>query len=142
VRRFARFNVVSAAGFAAQLATVALVTRWLDVSNVAATGLGVGAAIAHNFLWHWRWTWADRVASPGGCTAALGTSASFVRTFVRFAGANGAVSLAGNLALVAVLADAAGLDVVFANIVAVVVCGLLNFQIGDRVVFRATRRAS
>jgi putative flippase GtrA len=48
----------------------------------------------------------------------------------------------GNLFIVAILVEAAGLDVVLANVVAVAICGLLNFQIGDRVVFRAARRAS
>jgi putative flippase GtrA len=131
-QRFAKFNVVSAAGFAVQLATVALLTRWLDVSNVAATGLGVAAAVVHNFLWHWRWTWGDREDG----------SDRIGRRFLRFATSNGLVSLVGNLLIVGVLADAAGLDVVLANVVAVVVCGFLNFQIGDRVVFRAPRRAS
>ena len=130
--RFARFNVVSAGGFVVQLATVALLTRWLAVSSVAATGLGVGAAIVHNFLWHRRWTWNDREPGP----AASG------RTFVRFAASNGFVSLVGNLVIVGVLADAGGVDVVLANVVAVAACGLLNFQIGDRLVFRDPRRAS
>ena len=131
-RRFARFNVVSAAGFVVQLATVALLTDWLSVWSVAATGLGVGAAVVHNFLWHRHWTWKDRKDESAGPA----------RTFVRFAASNGLVSLAGNVLIVAVLADAIGLDVVLANVVAVAVCGLLNFQIGDRVVFRAARRAS
>lgn len=130
--RFARFNVVSAAGFVVQLAIVALLTRWLGVASVAATGLGVGAAIVHNFLWHRRWTWHDRLSSRGGVPV----------TFLRFVAGNGAVSLVGNLVIVGVLADGIGLDVVLANVVAVGLCGLLNFQIGDRLVFRAPRRAS
>ena len=131
-QRFARFNVVSAAGFVVQLATVAVLTEWLGVWSVAATGLGVGAAVVHNFLWHRRWTWQDR---PDGSTGPA-------KTFLRFATSNGLVSLAGNVLIVALLADAVGLDVVLANAVAVAACGLLNFQIGDRVVFRAARRAS
>ena len=135
--RFAMFNVVSAAGFVVQLTSIAWLTRWVGVSNVVATGLGVGAAIAHNFLWHWRWTWGDRTGPDG-----VGTNISLVATFIRFLAGNGAVSFAGNLVIVAVLADTIGLDVMLANVVAVAVCGLLNFQIGDRLVFRAARRAS
>lgn len=125
--RFVRFNVVSAAGFVVQIATVGMLTRWTTVSAEAATAAGVAAAVAHNFLWHRRWTWVDR--APG--------LAAGVRTFARFAAANGAVSLAGNVLIVAALAGAAGLQAVTANVVAVVLCGLLNYQIGDRLVFRA-----
>jgi putative flippase GtrA len=125
--RFIRFNTVSAAGFVVQLITVAVLTRWLAFSDVAATGAGVAATVIHNFLWHRRWTWADRTTKPAGVVA----------TFLRFAAANGAVSIAGNVLIVAVAVRATGLDVVTANVVAVVLCGLLNYQIGDRVVFRA-----
>jgi putative flippase GtrA len=133
--RFARFNVVSVAGFVVQLAAVALLTRWLDVPGLVATGLGVGAAVVHNFYWHWRWTWADRLRS-GYLVAAIPS------TVFRFAAGNGLVSLVGNLCIVATLVETIGLDIVLANVVAVAACGVLNFQIGDRVVFRAARRAS
>ena len=125
--RFIRFNTVSAAGFVVQLLTVALLTRWLALPDVAATGAAVAATVVHNFLWHWRWTWADRALAPAGLVA----------TFLRFAAANGVVSLAGNVLIVAVVVHATGMDVVVANVVAVALCGLLNYQIGDRVVFRA-----
>jgi putative flippase GtrA len=132
-RRILRFNAVSAAGFVVQLTSVALLTRWLALPDVAATGAAVAGAVVHNFLWHRRWTWADRAAEPAGAFA----------MFLRFAAANGAVSIAGNVLIVAVVAEAAGIDVVAANVVAVAVCGLLNYQIGDRVVFRtATPGAS
>ena len=125
-RRFLRFNAVSAAGFALQLLTVALLTRWLAVPDVAATGAAVAAAVVHNFLWHRRWTWADRVADPAGAFA----------PFFRFAAANGALSILGNVVIVTVAVEAAGIDVVAANVGAVAMCGLLNYQIGDRLVFR------
>jgi hypothetical protein len=82
-------------------------------------------------------------SSPAGVALTAATTRTpVVATFLRFAGANGLVSLVGNLFIVAILVEAAGLDVVLANVVAVAICGLLNFQIGDRVVFRAARRAS
>ena len=126
--RFVRFNAVSAVGFAVQIATVVLLTRWLALPDVAATGAGVAAAVVHNFLWHRRWTWADRPAEPAGAIA----------RFVRFAAANGAVSIAGNLLIVAVIIQATTVDVVVANALAVVLCGLLNYRLSDRVVFRPT----
>ena len=127
MRRFIKFNTVSVAGFVVQLLTVALLTRWLAIPDLAATGAAVAATVVHNFLWHWRWTWADRATAPAGAVA----------TFLRFAAANGVVSLAGNVVIVAVVVHATGIDVVVANVVAVALCGLLNYQIGDRVVFRA-----
>ena len=125
--RFVKFNTVSVAGFVVQLLSVALLTRWLAIPDVLATGAAVAATVVHNFLWHWRWTWADRATAPAGAVA----------TFLRFAAANGVVSLAGNVVIVAVVVHATGIDVVVANVVAVALCGLLNYQIGDRVVFRA-----
>ena len=48
----------------------------------------------HNFVWHQRWTWRDRPSASSGrsCTGSL-----------RFHLLNGTVSLAGNLAIIAVL---------------------------------------
>ena len=127
--RFLRFNAVSAGGFVVQLSTVALLTFWLAIPEVAATGAGVAAAIVHNFLWHRRWTWADRPAS-------IPRRSSDVATFLRFVTANGLISIAGNLLIVAVLVDRTMHRRGRANVVAVGVCGLLNYQIGDRFVFR------
>jgi putative flippase GtrA len=86
----------------------------------------VGLAVAHNFLWHWRWTWRDRAIPIAGVPAA----------FARFAGANGVVSLAGNVWLMFVLVGVAGLPPVGANLVAIAACGLVNYRLGDRFVFR------
>ena len=95
-RRLMRFNAVSAAGFAVQLLTVALLTRWMALPAMAATGVAVGVAVVHNFLWHRRWTWVDRAADSAGMFA----------TFLRFAAANGAISLAGNVLIVALAVPA------------------------------------
>jgi putative flippase GtrA len=66
-----------------------------------------------------------------------------IAAFARFAVANGAVSLAGNLAVMATLVSGAHVEPVVANGVAIAVCGLLNFWLGDAVVFRrATIRSS
>ena len=130
IQRFIRFNAVSAAGFAVQLVTVAFLSMALP--DMAATGVAVAVAVVHNFLWHWRWTWGDRSAGRAGMVA----------TFLRFSAANGAISLAGNILIVALVVRATGIDVVAANVVAVGVCGLLNYRIGDRLVFRARERES
>jgi putative flippase GtrA len=125
--RFWRFNGVGAIGFAVQLGALAVLLR-LGLHYLAATALAVEVTLLHNFAWHERWTWKDRPA--GG----------FVRLerLWRFQALNGAVSLAGNLILMGVLAGTLGVPPLVANLVAVLVCALLNFAASDRVVFRVT----
>jgi putative flippase GtrA len=122
-RRLARFAAVAAAGAGVQLASV-----WLlglaGCHYLAATLLAVMAALAHNFAWHRRWTWGDRETGP------------WVRGFGAFVAANGLVSLGGNTAIAGVLVAGLDLAPVVANGVAIVACGLANFHLGDRVVFR------
>ncbi|MEZ5318696.1 MAG: GtrA family protein [Vicinamibacterales bacterium] len=128
-RRFARFNLVSGLGIGVQLAALQALTT-LGAHYLAATLLAVGAAVLHNFLWHWRWTWADRGTARG----------AWPRALVTFTAANGAVSFGGNLAVMAVLVGGFGAPPLPANLAAVAACGLVNYGLGDRVVFR-TRTA-
>ena len=123
--RLVRFNAVGAAGVGVQLAAVWLLADVAHVHYVFATLVAVGLAVAHNFIWHWWWTWQDRTEANG-----------FVTAFVRFAVANGALSLVGNLGVMATLVSGAHVEPVVANSVAIGVCGLLNFWLGDAVVFR------
>ena len=123
--RFVRFNAVGAAGIGVQLAALWFLTSVACVHYMAATSAAVTLAVVHNFVWHWRWTWADR-AGAGRPTA----------LFVRFVAANGALSLGGNLVVMAVLVPYAHLGAVVANAIAIGVSGLVNFWVGDTVVFR------
>jgi dolichol-phosphate mannosyltransferase len=122
-QRFVRFNAVSAIGVVVQLATLTSLTR-IGVPYLVATALAVGAAVVHNFLWHRRWTWRDRRAT--GARA----------QFVSFALANGAMSLVTNLVVMAALVSGAHVRPAIANLVAIAAAGLVNFVLGDRVVFR------
>jgi putative flippase GtrA len=123
-RRFARFNVVSAAGMVVQVAAIWILVDLAGVSYVLATTGAVSLAVVHNFVWHRRYTWADRRLLTG--TA---------RALSRFVLANGIVSLAGNVVLMILLVRDLRLPVVSASIVAIGVCGLLNFCLADRMVF-------
>ena len=67
-------------------------------------------AVLHNFVWHQHWTWRDRPSASAPTVA--------VR-LVRFHLLNGTVSLVGNLAVMAVLCGALGMDPVAANVVAI-----------------------
>ena len=126
-KTFARFNVVGTLGIAVQLATLAALTGPAGLPYLPATVIAVSAAILHNFIWHLRWTWRGRSAVLGRVK----------RTFARFVLANGAVSLVGNVVIMALVAGLAGLPPLPANVVAIAVSGLVNFWLADRVVFWA-----
>jgi putative flippase GtrA len=131
VKRFLRFNGVGALGIGVQLSTVAAFTDLVHMNVAAATGIGVAAAVVHNFIWHREWTWADRRAE----------GRHLLLTFGSFALSNGAVSLVGNVALVSILVWWTGLDGVAANVVAIAACGVANYWLSDRVVFSPGARS-
>lgn len=121
--RWLRFAVVGCLGVIVQLVVVAGLALTGHVDYRVATGLGVAAAVVHNFAWHRSWTWRDR--SRQGILA----------SFLLFAGGNGLVSMAGNLAAMQVLVGAFRMPVVAANAIAIAICALVNFTIADRAVF-------
>jgi putative flippase GtrA len=124
--RWLRFNLVGAIGMAVQLGALALLNRWTGGRYLLASGLAVELALLHNFLWHWRYTWPDRVEGAG-----------WLRILVRFQLSNGLVSLLGNLVVMRALVHA---PLLVGNLVAIVVCSLANFWLGDGWVFRAGGR--
>lgn len=123
--RFLRFNAVGALGIGVQLTVLWVLVDVVGVGYLPATLIAVSSAVVHNFMWHQRWTWADR--SSRGRRAIDG--------FLRFVLANGTVSLVGGIIVMALLVDGAGLHALLANLVAIVVCGLANFVLGDKLVF-------
>jgi dolichol-phosphate mannosyltransferase len=129
VGAFLRFNVVGLVGIVVQLAAVWLLTA-AGLGYLWASSTAVLLAIAHNFGWHWRWTWADRA-----------TGASMWQVFGRFCLANGAVSLLSTVALMPLLSGAGGLPPVPANLIVIMLAGLLNFGMADRIAFRAAAPA-
>lgn len=123
--RWWRFNAVGAAGFVVQLAALAFFVEALGWEYRAATAAAVECALLHNFFWHRRWTWRDR---PRGQVA---------HRLLRFHLTTGTVSVAGNLALMWLLAGKLGIPYLAANALAVGACALANFAAGDRAVFAA-----
>lgn len=122
--RWVQFNAVGAAGMVVQLGALALLNRWMAGHYLLATALAIEVTLVHNFIWHMRYTWRDRVAE-GGVWGQM----------VRFQLSNGAVSMAGNLALMPVFVSVVGLSVVVANGVAILCCSVVNFCLGDGWVF-------
>jgi putative flippase GtrA len=133
IRRWTAFNLVGLAGAGLQLGTVALLVRVMGWHYLPATALAVEAAVLHNFAWHQQWTWRDRPSRSMSHTAAR---------LARFHLMNGAVSLAGNLALTAFLSGVLHIDAVAANLIAIVACSLINFVASEALVFKSTRTAA
>ncbi len=128
MRRWLRFQAVSAAGVLVQAGVLAALAGLASLHYLAAAAIAVEVAVLHNFFWHRRWTWADRAG---------GSSASTMPLLLRFHLSNGAVSLAGGMLFMWLLAGVAGLPPVAANLVSIAACSLINFVLSDRVVFGA-----
>jgi dolichol-phosphate mannosyltransferase len=124
-RRFLRFNAVGALGIGVQLGTIWALTDMAGVSFVPATIAGVSLALAHNFCWHLKWTWRDRLL----------TGSRAVQACLSFVAANGVVSFGGNIVIMIALVAGAGVPVLLANLMAIAMCGLVNFWLGDALVF-------
>jgi putative flippase GtrA len=125
-RRWLKFNLVGAIGIGVQLGVLAAL-KTAGIHYLLATALAVEAAVLHNFVWHERYTWADRGSVTLGET---------LRQLLKFHVANGAVSLAGNVGLMRLLVGTAHLQYLLANIIAIAACGVANFLLGDRLVFK------
>jgi putative flippase GtrA len=126
--RWIKFNAVGAIGIVVQLAALAILRSWLKLNYLLATAIAVEIAVLHNFIWHERFTWADR--PPARLTHSLIRLAKFNAT-------NGAVSIVGNLLLMRLLVGQLKFNYVLSNCVAIAVCSLLNFLLGDRFVFES-----
>lgn len=124
--RWLKFNSVGVLGIGVQLAVLLILKIEFHLGYLLATTLAVESAVLHNFLWHERYTWADRVQ--------LSWRRSLLR-LLRFNLTTGAVSIAGNLALMKLLVDFGHVNFLLANGAAIVVCSFVNFVVSDRVVF-------
>ncbi len=129
LRRWCIFNFVGLLGIGVQLAALALLLR-AGLHYLPATALAVEASVIHNFLWHERWTWADRSGS--------GVRESFLR-LARFNVANGLISIAGNLLMMALFVDVAGIPALPANLLAIALTSVANYLASDRFVFKVAK---
>jgi len=121
-----RFNAVGIIGVGVQLAVLAVLRTGFDWTIRAATLIAVECAVLHNFVWHERWTWRHRSLEFRGIPGRL----------LRFNISNGLISIAGNLALMELLAVRLHLNYMFSNLVAIGACSLLNFFVSDKLVFK------
>jgi putative flippase GtrA len=123
--RWLKFNFVGVVGVGVQLAMLEVLTRLAHMEYMIATALAVETTVLHNFLWHERYTWLDRRHHS-----------HFWRLLLHFNLSNGAISILGNVVLMRLFVGWLHMPVIAANIVAITICGLANFLVSDRVVFR------
>ena len=123
--RWLKFNAVGAAGVVVQIGALWMLVELGQMSYLAATLVATELAVLHNFFWHTRWTWVDRPVSV----------VQSISRLARFTLSNGAVSLVGNAILMTVLTGHTRLPYLEANMIAIVVCSLVNFALSERVVF-------
>ena len=128
--RWLKFNAVGAMGVAVQLAALAVLKSGLHVNYLLATAVAVELALLHNFVWHERWTWRDRGA------------AGRAGRLVRFHLGNGLLSIAVNLLLMRILVGRLHWPYLAANVAAIAAGSVINFFLGDRLVFRRERAAA
>jgi len=121
-----RFNAVGIVGVGVQLTVLAALRTGFGWTIRAATLIAVECAVLHNFVWHERWTWKHRSLEFRGIPGRL----------LRFNISNGLISIAGNLALMELLAVRLHLNYMFSNLVAIGACSLLNFFVSDKLVFK------
>jgi putative flippase GtrA len=129
-RRPLRYLAVATLGAAVQ-AVVVVTATIAGCSPVAATVIGIEAAILHNFAWHDRWTWGDRLRREPRAVRLL-----------RYNTAMAGSSLAVGAAVTWLVVSGLGWGVLPANAVAVAVAALANYVASDRVLFRATQASS
>lgn len=129
--RWLKFNAVGIAGAVVQIWFLHLLLR-ANVYYLPATALAVEAAVLHNFAWHQRYTWADRPCDD---------LSSVLSRLFRFHLSNGVVSIGGNMLLMRWLAGSLGIPPLVANFLAILVCSIVNYFLGDRFVFRDTSKS-
>jgi putative flippase GtrA len=132
--RFLRFNVVSVLGIGVRLLAAWALVNGLGLHYLVGTTLAIEASILHNFFWHLHWTWGPPVARAGGGGPAPRDHVFF--RCVAFHASNGLVSFLGAMVLMPMLVGSLGLHHLVANLIAICFTGLLNFFLGDRLVFR------
>jgi putative flippase GtrA len=119
-----RFCCVGVMGSVVQTAMMYLGRDLLGWHYLWATVLAVEVTLGHNFVWHEHWTWGTKGLPDWGRRAwkyQLGT---------------GTVALVANLFAAELLVGRLGLPTLVATPLAIGGSGLVNFLIGQFVVFR------
>ena len=134
--RWLKFNLVGGIGIAVQFVALFVLKTVFQLDYLAATAVAVEAAVVHNFVWHEQFTWVDRTTAERTATHhARRLWTQSLKRLARFNLTAGAVSIAGNLALMKLLVGVGHLHYLVANAIAIALCSLANFVVSDEWVF-------
>jgi putative flippase GtrA len=125
--RWLKFNLVGALGIVVQMGAFALLFSACHLNYMVATALAVETAVLHNFVWHERYTWKHL---PRGTARDIGWR------LLRFHAGNGAISMAGNVALMRLFVGVLHIHHYVASGLAIALCSILNFAASEWFVFR------
>jgi len=124
--RWGKFNLVGAIGMVVQLGALALFNQWSAGHYLYASAAAVELTLLHNFVRHLHYTWRDRRFDVVLLTQLL-----------RFQLSNGLVSMLGNIALMRILVHETHTPLLSANSIAILCCSVVNFFLGNQLVFGA-----
>ena len=132
IKRFGEFAVANALGTVVDTAVLWVFSTYILKGtyfgeNILSPAISFEAAVLTNFLCSYAVIWKDRVSAR--------THRSFWRHYLPYN-----VSCTGifflRLAILVLLKELTGFHVVFCNLMAMCVTGLLNFLMGEKVIFR------
>lgn len=132
IKRFCEFIMANALGTVVDTAVLWVFASYiLDGTyigeNIISPAISFEAAVLTNFLCSYRVIWKDRITSRN--------KRSFLRHYIPYNLSCTSVFLL-RLAFLVLAKELTGVHVVFCNLIAMCVTGLLNFVIGDKLIFR------
>jgi putative flippase GtrA len=128
--RWWKFNLVGAMGMVVQLAALAVFDRCMAGHYLYASAAAIELTLLHNFAWHLHYTWRDRRDDLTPLAQCL-----------RFHLSNGLVSMLGNLVLIRILVHDAHIPLLISNSIAILLCSILNFFLGNSWAFAMRTKA-
>lgn len=136
LRRFFKFSSSTIAGTVVDTAVLFALSQWVFSSYagkyLVAPTLSFEAAVMTNYLFSYFWVWRARLPR---------TAKDFSRRFVLY-NINTALVFLGKLALLVAINLLTGLHVVVCNLLALLVSGIGNFLLQDRLVFSVNDEGS
>ncbi len=119
-----RFSLVGCMGSVVQTGMMYLGRDVLGWHYLLATVVAVEVTLGHNFMWHERWTWKMRGQAGWGARA------------LKYQLGTGTVAMLANLFAAELFVGRMGLPTLVATPLAIVSSGMINFLIGQFVVFK------
>jgi len=129
LRRFFKFSSSTIVGTVVDTAVLFTLSQWVFSGYagkyLVAPTLSFEAAVITNYLFSYFWVWRARVPR---------TALDFTRRFLLY-NVNTALVFLGKMGVLVVISLLTGLHVVFCNLLALLLSGVANFLLQDRLVF-------